>query len=55
MAVSEYIALLELTLPTFRGKFQHVRIWRAPASEDPAKALIAVIKRQTMDLEYHED
>jgi hypothetical protein len=48
MAVSEYIALLERTMPTFRGNFQRdkgVRIWRAPASEDPAKALIAVIKR----------
>lgn len=66
MKLKDYIALIQRTVPTFRGDYAKdngVRLWRyAATSNDPQKpapevqkALYGHIRKQVQDLEYGDE
>ncbi|CAD8125674.1 unnamed protein product [Paramecium sonneborni] len=53
--LSDYYEIIIQTVPTFRGNYNGVRIWRFHNPNDPHKALFAEIKKQVQDLDITDD
>lgn len=53
--LQEYYGTILKTVPTFRGNYNGVRIWRYTNDTDPHKALFAEIKKQVQDLDFNDD
>ncbi|CAD8190935.1 unnamed protein product [Paramecium octaurelia] len=53
--LQEYYGTIMKTVPTFRGNYSGVRIWRYTNDTDPHKALFAEIKKQVQDLDFNDD
>ncbi|CAD8202954.1 unnamed protein product [Paramecium pentaurelia] len=53
--LQDYYATILRTVPTFRGNYNGVRIWRYTNDTDPHKALFAEIKKQVQELDFNDD